>query len=1074
MKCIPSRFFVRSFLLIAAFCSAWIMPQPARVAADQQKGEPEVETTKSVFVTSQSKSGVSTRELSKAEIERMPLPQEKSLSGKSPVTLSNKRTAPNQNRFSFTLTTTSQLDAAPQVKAAVQRALTKWAEMFDNDVVSSVNVDFGPTLFGNQFPSPDSVAVTSATFFTGEYEGLSDSLSVRTFSLQQRALYESFPQGGFRTEVSLASRVRMPVPLARVSGSLNFAGFTNPFTVGFNSNKKYDFDPSDGIDADKLDFEALMLREVGRVLGFISTAGSGEAKFEKQPESGSHDQETLWDLFRFRDRISLPEFSTAQRTQLSGGKHIFFAGGQELPLSTGRPDGSKGDGRPAGHWKDDELTGQYIGIMDPTYALGERGGITANDLSALDSMGFTIFPGTSVIEVLSNDDNSGEETLSLNGAMAVTRLVPERYPYEVQSVRVQLPKSGNTPSPTGQQIRVVIFADPARTGRPPVNPTLLLDRTIPIAAVPETRMLELMLPNGPKINSGDLYVGLQVPTGLMLVGDSNVERPHSFFTADNGASFQPLKASNQQSVNLMARAVVTARYGDSAVPEIISFNPGSITAGSQVVSLYVYGKNFYGINGDGFRENSVVRWNGQDRATEFLSGSLLRATIPESDVASVGTARISVLTKTELNEIIESAPVEIAIGSNRPVPVLASLFPAGAQVGGDGLNLAIFGKNFSRESVVRWNGVERTAIFSSSSEIILAVTKADLANAANVDIEVFTPGPGGGVSNKSTFTVAPCQFKISSQDLAVAITGGRREVFVTTESFCRWTATSNVPWVLTDGVSNSVGSGLFGIQVDTNYADGGRAGLVTVGDARFTIRQSGLAKPVSAASYTPLLAPESIASVFTLGLGNSINIASSTPLPTTLNGVQVKVRAANGNERLAPIFFTSPEQVNFQVPAGTSSGTATIFINNVFNYGQVQIAPVAPGFFTANSSGSGLAAAVILRVKANGAQSYESVAEFDPAQNRVVARPIDLGAEGDKVYLLMFGTGIRKRSDLTGVKVKIGDVDGEVSFAGAQTDFIGLDQVNVLLPVSLRGRGEVTINCSVDSRNANPVTVTIK
>ncbi len=440
MSCFRSRFFYRALFLIIAFCSVWMMRQTVRVTADQQKPEPEVETTKSVFVTSQSKGGVSTRELSKAEIERMPLPQEKSLAGKSPITLSSRRTTPNQNRFSFTLTTTSQLDAVPQAKAAVQRVLTKWAEMFDNDVTAPVNVDFGPTLFGNQFPSPDSVGVTTATIFPGDYALLSDSLSAGTFIQQQRGLYESFPQGAFRTEVSLVSRVRMPVPLARVSGSLNFAGFFNPHTIGFNSNKKYDFDPSDGIDADKLDFEGLMMREVGRVLGFISTAGSGEVKFEKQPESGFHDQETLWDLFRFRDRITLPEFSTALRTQLSGGKHIFFAGGQELLLSTGRPDGRGGDGRPAGHWKDDELTGKYIGIMDPTYAPGERGGVTANDLSALDSMGFTIFPGTPVIEVLSNDDNSGEENLSLNGAMAVTRFVPERYPYEVQSVRMQLPK----------------------------------------------------------------------------------------------------------------------------------------------------------------------------------------------------------------------------------------------------------------------------------------------------------------------------------------------------------------------------------------------------------------------------------------------------------------------------------------------------------------------------------------------------------------------------------------------------------------------------------------------------------
>jgi uncharacterized protein (TIGR03437 family) len=93
---------------------------------------------------------------------------------------------------------------------------------------------------------------------------------------------------------------------------------------------------------------------------------------------------------------------------------------------------------------------------------------------------------------------------------------------------------------------------------------------------------------------------------------------------------------------------------------------------------------------------------------------------------------------------------------------------------------------------------------------------------------------------------------------------------------------------------------------------------------------------------------------------------------------------------------------------------------NVFSYGTVQIASVAPGFFTANACGQGLAAAVALCVKADGTQSYEPVTEFDPAQNSIVARPIDPGAEGDKVFLLMFVTGIRGRSTLSAVSVKIG------------------------------------------------------
>lgn len=213
------------------------------------------------------------------------------------------------------------------------------------------------------------------------------------------------------------------------------------------------------------------------------------------------------------------DFGTAVRAQLSGGDQVFFAGGQALQLSTGRPDGMGGDGRPAGHWKDDELTGQYIGIMDPTYTPGERGGITANDLAALDYFGYAIVQQSPVIEVLSNDDNSREETLSLDGAMAVTRLLPGRYPCTLQSVRLQLPDASGA-SPVGKQLRLVVFTDPARAGWPPANPPLLLDRTITIPALPENRMLEVMLPNMPAISAGDIYVGLQTPAGVLLAGDA--------------------------------------------------------------------------------------------------------------------------------------------------------------------------------------------------------------------------------------------------------------------------------------------------------------------------------------------------------------------------------------------------------------------------------------------------------------------------------------------------------------------------------------------------------------------------
>lgn len=230
---------------------------------------------------------------------------------------------------------------------------------------------------------------------------------------------------------------------------------------------------------------------------------------------------------------------------------------------------------------------------------------------------------------------------------------------------------------------------------------------------------------------------------------------------------------------------------------------------------------------------------------------------------------------------------------------------------------------------------------------------------------------------------------------------------------------------------------------------------------------------VSAASFSGAeLASESIAAAFGAGLANSTESASGVPLPTTLGGVSVKVKDSLGVERNAPLFFVSPTQINFQVPPGTAAGAAAISAGS--GAGVLQITNVAPGMFSANASGSGLAAALALRIKADGSQSYEPVGRFDSALGRYVAAPIDLGAATDQLFLLLFGTGWRLRSSLSGVSATIGGTAAEVLFAGAQGDFVGLDQINLRLPQSLRGRGDVTISLNVDGKTANQVSVNIK
>ncbi|HKQ77006.1 MAG TPA: hypothetical protein VJ810_25145 [Blastocatellia bacterium] len=86
----------------------------------------------------------------------------------------------------------------------------------------------------------------------------------------------------------------------------------------------------------------------------------------------------------------------------------------------------------------------------------------------------------------------------------------------------------------------------------------------------------------------------------------------------------------------------------------------------------------------------------------------------------------------------------------------------------------------------------------------------------------------------------------------------------------------------------------------------------------------------------------------------------------------------------------------------------------------------------------------------------------------------DLGNASNQVFLILFGTGIRLRSSLSIVSVKLGGADAQATFAGALNGFVGLDQVNTRLSRSLIGRGEVDVALIVDGNPANTITASIK
>jgi uncharacterized protein (TIGR03437 family) len=227
---------------------------------------------------------------------------------------------------------------------------------------------------------------------------------------------------------------------------------------------------------------------------------------------------------------------------------------------------------------------------------------------------------------------------------------------------------------------------------------------------------------------------------------------------------------------------------------------------------------------------------------------------------------------------------------------------------------------------------------------------------------------------------------------------------------------------------------------------------------------------VSAASFEAPVAPESIVAAFGSQLATQTIIASDADpnapgiqLPTQLGGTTVEV-----NGRRAGLFFVSPAQVNYAMPAATESGSVNVVIKSsdgTTSNGTVQVAQVAPAIFTANATGTGVPAAVVQRFKTNGQISTEFLYQFNSAVGRYVTKPIDMGQEGERLFLVLFVTGVRRAEDTNGdgnlndnIRLLIGGNEITPLFAGRQPEFVGLDQINAEIPRSLIGRGIVNVS----------------
>jgi hypothetical protein len=175
-------------------------------------------------------------------------------------------------------------------------------------------------------------------------------------------------------------------------------------------------------------------------------------------------------------------------------------------------------------------------------------------------------------------------------------------------------------------------------------------------------------------------------------------------------------------------------------PSLTSLSPSSAEAGGPALTLSVVG--------DDFRDGAVVRWDGEDCPTTFLSEGELSADIGAADM---DWGRDVVVTVRNPDGGLSNA---LEFRLNNPAPSLISLFPTQATARGLDFILTLFGSNLVASSAVYWAGEAQPTLYVSGTELWALIEAADIRNPGIVPVTVVNPSPAGGTSNAISFPVA--------------------------------------------------------------------------------------------------------------------------------------------------------------------------------------------------------------------------------------------------------------------------------------------------------------------------------
>jgi uncharacterized protein (TIGR03437 family) len=504
-----------------------------------------------------------------------------------------------------------------------------------------------------------------------------------------------------------------------------------------------------------------------------------------------------------------------------------------------------------------------------------------------------------------------------------------------------------------------------------------------------------------------------------------------------------------------------------AQPVLASISPNFGMAGSAGIAVTATGTGFapgdvLAVNRSGVQSNLP---------TAFLGPTGLSATIPASALAASGLAGLFVSDGNPASGIASRA-LPFRIGS---APMIDSLNPAMCDAGGPAFSLSVNGGGFvagapgAPGSVVGWNGSPLPTTFDSDTQLTASVPASLIATPATASVTVAYPG--GSVSQALSFVATPPGLSISALAPASATAGG--PAFTLAITGAGFSSGASVLWNGTGLPTTVIGSAQLIAAVPAGMiAASGRVSItvaVSAGVSNALIFRIVPPAPVATAdgivnafSSTASLAPGSLISIQGSNLAASIGAPAAPAL--TQDAIGTTSVAVNGVA--APLLYVSPSLISAQMPFETAPGAASLVVDvaGVRSVpAAIQVTGAAPGVAV---TGASHAVAVnypdgSVNSAANPAQPGQYVIVYLTGQG-ALDNPVATGAPAPS-------SPFSRPTAL--VLARVGGLPAQISFSGMVPGWVGVLQMNLMVPQV--PSGEQPLEVSIGGVSANSTVLSI-